>query len=61
MKFEQAIQKSIQNFYEGIIPESLNEVTEGGIKYTPEWFDNFAKEIEDGGSVADAVEEADTE
>jgi hypothetical protein len=59
MKFEQAIQKSIQNFYEGNIPESLNEASEGGIKYTPEWFNKFEKSIADGDSVDDAVDEAD--
>lgn len=59
MKFEEAIQKSIQNFYDGNIPKQLNEVTEGGVKYTPEWFDKFEEGIASGESVAEATKEAD--
>lgn len=45
MTFEDAIIKSIKNFMSGKIPEKLNEVTEEGLKYTPEYFDEFEQEI----------------
>lgn len=46
MKFEDAIEKSIKAFIVNKqIPEKLNELKEGGIKYTPEYFDEFVEEL----------------
>jgi len=47
MKFEEAIEKSIKAFMEGRMPENLNAAKEGGLKYTPEYFDDFAQELKD--------------
>lgn len=47
MKFEEAIEKSIKAFMEGRMPENLNATKEGGLKYTPEYFDDFEQELKD--------------
>lgn len=47
MTFDEAILKSIKDFMSGKIPEKLNEATEGGLKYTPEYLDTFAKDLEE--------------
>jgi len=41
MKFEQAVQKSIKSFLKGDMPEKLMEMKEGGLMYTPEFFDDM--------------------
>jgi hypothetical protein len=45
MKFEDAIAKSVQAFISGKVPENLAGLKEGGLKYTQEYFDDFAKEL----------------
>lgn len=45
MKFEDAIAKSVQTFLEGRVPENLAALKEGGLKYTKEYFDDFAEEL----------------
>jgi len=45
MKFEDAVAKSVQTFLEGKVPENLAALKEGGLKYTKEYFDDFAEEL----------------
>jgi hypothetical protein len=45
MKFEDAIAKSVQTFLEGKVPENLAALTDSGLKYTKEYFDDFADEL----------------
>jgi hypothetical protein len=56
MKFEDAIVQSITQFYEGKMPESLNELSEDGLTYTPDWFDAFEEALKDGGDFSDIEE-----
>tara|TARA_B100000768_G_scaffold181497_1_gene204743 strand:+ start:95 stop:277 length:183 start_codon:yes stop_codon:yes gene_type:complete len=44
MKFEQAIQKSIKTFLKGDMPEKLMEMSEDGLTYTPEFFDQMQEQ-----------------
>jgi len=44
MKFEQAVQKSIKSFLKGDMPEKLMEMKEGGLMYTPEFFDDMQEQ-----------------
>lgn len=53
MKFEDAIVQSITQFYEGKLPDSLNELAEDGLTYTPEWFDAFEETIQNGEALKD--------
>jgi hypothetical protein len=55
MTFEDAIIKSIKNFMSGKIPEKLNEITEEGLKYTPDYFDEFEQEIKANKNVDEEV------
>lgn len=55
MTFEDAIIKSIKNFMSGKIPEKLNEITEEGLKYTPDYFDEFEQEIKSNKNVDEEV------
>tara|TARA_R110002074_G_scaffold197498_2_gene364475 strand:+ start:266 stop:454 length:189 start_codon:yes stop_codon:yes gene_type:complete len=43
MKFEQAVQKSIKSFLKGDMPEKLTEMSEDGLTYTPDFFDEMQK------------------
>jgi hypothetical protein len=53
MKFEDAIVESIKAFLGGNVPEKLAEMKEGGLTYTPQWFDAFEETIKNGGDVKD--------
>lgn len=45
MRFEKAIRASVKAFSEGTLPERTLGLTEGGVKYTPEYFDNLEMEL----------------
>jgi len=45
MDFTSAIKKSIANFLEGKVPESLMELKEGELIYTPEYFNELEEEL----------------
>ena len=45
MNFLGAIQKSIQSYIDGASFQSLEEVTEGGLKYDKSFFDDLEKEM----------------
>ena len=45
MDFTSAIKKSIANFLEGKVPESLLELKEGELIYTPEYFDALEEDF----------------
>tara|TARA_S200000501_G_scaffold378045_1_gene438834 strand:- start:1739 stop:1960 length:222 start_codon:yes stop_codon:yes gene_type:complete len=45
MTFDQAIAKSIKTFLDGKMPEKLIEVSEGELKYTPEYLDQYEQEL----------------
>lgn len=55
MTFEDAIIKSIKNFMSGKVPEKLNAVTEEGLKYTPEYFDEFELDLDSNKTVDEEV------
>jgi hypothetical protein len=57
MKFEDAIVESIKSFLAGNIPEKLNEMKEGGITYTPKWFDALEETVKKGGDLTDVTPE----
>jgi hypothetical protein len=45
MDFTSAIKKSIANFLDGKVPESLMELKEGELIYTPEYFNELEEEL----------------
>jgi len=45
MTFDQAIAKSIKTFLEGTMPEKLIEASEGELKYTPEYLDQYEQDL----------------
>ena len=45
MKFEDAVKKSVKSFMEGKMPQATSDLIEGGIFYTPEYFDELAEEL----------------
>ncbi len=45
MKFEDAVKKSIKEFMRGKTPSATNEMSEGGIFHTPEYFDELEEMI----------------
>lgn len=45
MDFTSAIKKSIANFLDGKVPESLMELKEGELIYTPEYFDALEEDL----------------
>ena len=47
MKFEDAVKKSVKSFMAGKMPTATSELIEGGIFYTPEYFDELAEELVD--------------
>jgi hypothetical protein len=44
MTFEEAIRLSIKAYMKGKIPQSVNEA-KGGLRYTPEYFDDLEKNL----------------
>ena len=48
MDFTSAVKKSVTNFMAGKMPEALNELKEGSLVFTPEYFDELEKELKDG-------------
>ena len=47
MKFEDAVKKSVKAFMAGKMPRATNELIEGGIFHTPEYFDDLEAELMD--------------
>ncbi len=45
MKFEDAVKKSIKAFMQGKTPSATDEMAEGGIFHTPEYFDEWEEKI----------------
>lgn len=45
MKFEDAVKKSIKTFMQGKTPSATDEMAEGGIFHTPEYFDELEEKI----------------
>jgi len=45
MKFEDAIAKSIKNFMQGKVPPATSDEAEGGLFYTPEYFDQLEEAL----------------
>ena len=45
MTFDQAIAKAIKTFLSGKMPEKLMEVSEGNLKYTPEYLDQYEQDL----------------
>jgi|TARA_B110000858_G_C17617646_1_gene387505 hypothetical protein len=45
MKFEDAIQRSIKDFLKGNSASKTAETAEGGLYYTPEFFDEFEEKF----------------
>jgi len=45
MKYRDVVKKSIVAFMDGRVPENTASLKEGGLKYTPEYFDDLEKEI----------------
>ena len=45
MDFTSAIKKSIANFLDGKVPESLMELKEGELIYTPKYFNELEEEL----------------
>ncbi len=45
MKFQDAVKKSIKEFMRGKTPSATNEMSEGGIFHTPEYFDELEEMI----------------
>ena len=45
MKFEDAIKKSIKDFIKGNSASKTTENAEGGLYYTPEFFDEFEEKF----------------
>jgi hypothetical protein len=50
MKFEDAVKKSIKKYLKGNIPEETDETTEGGIYYTPDYFDAMEASLKEQSS-----------
>jgi len=59
MNFQDAVRKSIKNFFDGKMPKNLTEVSEGEIVFTPEWFDGFEESLKD--APEPEIEEVDDE
>jgi|21_taG_2_1085346.scaffolds.fasta_scaffold28971_2 hypothetical protein len=47
MKFEEAVKKSIKKFLDGSVPEETDAQTEGGIYYTPDYFDAMEESLKE--------------
>jgi hypothetical protein len=45
MKFEDAVKKSVKQFLAGKMPEATNKLVEGGIFFTPDYFDELEAEL----------------
>jgi len=45
MKFEDAIKKSVKDFLKGNTADKISEATEGGIYYSPAFFDEFEEKF----------------
>jgi len=45
MKFEDAIKKSIKDFLKGNTSDKVSEAREGGLYYTPAFFDEFEEKF----------------
>tara|TARA_R110001592_G_scaffold120466_5_gene324743 strand:- start:847 stop:1041 length:195 start_codon:yes stop_codon:yes gene_type:complete len=47
MTFDEAVKKSIKNFLKGKMPMETGSLTEGGLFYTPEYFDDLEQQFLD--------------
>jgi len=48
MDFTSAVKKSVTNFLAGKMPEALNELKEGALVFTQEYFDELEQDLKDG-------------
>ena len=48
MDFTSAVKKSVTNFMAGKMPEALNELKEGTLVFTPDYFNELEQELKDG-------------
>lgn len=48
MDFTRAVKKSVTNFMAGKMPEALNELKEGTLVFTPDYFNELEQELKDG-------------
>lgn len=58
MTFEEAIMRSIENYFRGMEPEKLNKEMPGRVKYSKKYFDKFERD-KFGESVSDKIEKGD--
>jgi hypothetical protein len=45
MTFDEAVKKSIKQFVNGVMPMKTAELKEGGLLYTPDFFDQMEDEL----------------
>ena len=45
MKFEHAVVKSVKRFLDGKMPINSNGLKEGGLIYTPDYFDQLEEQL----------------
>lgn len=48
MNYQDVVMQSIRSFMDGVVPEQTAGLKEGGLKYTPQFFDDLEKEIAEG-------------
>lgn len=57
MNYQDVVMQSIRSFMDGTVPEQTSSLKEGGIKYTPEFFDKLEKDIAEGKLDAEEIVE----
>lgn len=62
MDYDDLIRKSIKTFINGKMPEATAGLHEGGLRYTPEYFDQLEKDLDEGpvAEAEDTDDEKDT-
>lgn len=57
MNYQDVVMQSIRSFMDGVVPEQTANLKEGGLKYTPEFFDKLEKDIAEGKLDAEEIVE----
>lgn len=61
MDYYDLVQKSIDAFMKGKTPKELASIKEGGLTYTPKYFDDLEKDMDDLPEVEETESESDND
>jgi hypothetical protein len=61
MDYDDMIRKSIKEFLKGKVPETTSQLNEKGLRYTPDYFNDLEKELDEDGDKKPADKEDDVD